>query len=144
MKTVETHELRERLTEVGDKYVYHIMMDTKTGEDGNTTYKYAVIELVKAMGQEMADMKANKLQSELTNLAVQAMLDSKAREYRYDDMTSVRSYAGYENPFQTETQKMAIWAANCWVKAGEIEAEVLGGLRGIPTIEEVLAEMPEL
>lgn len=79
---------------------------------------------------------------QVMNSAVQSMLDAKAQEYRYDNMMSVRSYAGYENPFQAEAQMMAVWASNCWVKAGEIEAEVLAGTRPMPTVEEVLAEMP--
>lgn len=76
------------------------------------------------------------------NNAIQTMLDSKAQEYRYDNMMSVRSYAGYANPFQVEAQGMAIWASNCWVKAGQIEAEVVAGTRPILTVDEVLAEMP--
>lgn len=76
------------------------------------------------------------------NNAIQQMLDTKAQEYRYDNMMSVRSYVGYVNPFQEEAQGMAIWASNCWVKAGQIEDEVLAGTRPMPTVDEVLAEMP--
>ncbi len=78
------------------------------------------------------------------NNAIQNMLDDKAKEYRYDNIMSVRSYAGYANSFQAEAQVLAIWAADCWVKAGEIEQEVIAGIRELPTIEEILAEMPIL
>lgn len=78
------------------------------------------------------------------NNAIQNMLDDKAKEYRYDNIMSVRSYAGYANSFQAEAQVLAIWAADCWVKAGEIEQEVIAGVRELPTIEEILAEMPIL
>lgn len=67
MKTIETHELRDRLTEIGDKYVYHIITDTRTSEDGNVTYKYAVLELAKAMGQEMAEIKVDKLVNQIVS-----------------------------------------------------------------------------
>jgi len=83
-----------------------------------------------------------KQQKEAFNNAIQTHLDTKAKEFRYDNIMSVRSYAGYENPFQAEAQKLAVWASNCWVKAGEIEAEVQAGNRDMPTIDEVLAELP--
>ena len=76
------------------------------------------------------------------NNAIQTHLDNKAKEFRYDNMMSARSYAGYENPFQAEAQKLAVWASSCWVKAGEIEADVQAGNREMPTIDEVLSELP--
>lgn len=81
-------------------------------------------------------------QSEISN-AIQSMLDTKARELRYDNILSARSYAGYPNPYQTEAQSLAVWASDCWVKAGQIEAEVLAGTRALPKAEEALAEMPK-
>lgn len=78
------------------------------------------------------------------NAAIQNLLDAKAQELRYDNIMSVRSYAGFVSPFQTEAQTIAVWAADCWVKAGEIEAAVLAGTRPMPTVAEVLAEMPVL
>lgn len=68
---------------------------------------------------------------------IQAMLDNKAKELRYDNMMSVRSYAGYENPFQAEAQALAVWCATVWQKAGELEA-----LGKVMTVEEVLAQLP--
>lgn len=76
------------------------------------------------------------------NRAIEKHLDNKAKEFRYDNIMSARSYAGYDNPFQAEAQKLAVWASNCWVKAGEIEADVKAGKRDMPTIDEVLSELP--
>jgi len=76
------------------------------------------------------------------NNAIETHLDSKAKESRYDNMMSARSYAGYENPFQAEAQKLAVWASNCWVVAGQIETDVQSGNRDMPTIDEVLSELP--
>lgn len=74
--------------------------------------------------------------------AIQMMLDTKAQSLRYDNMMSVRSYAGYANPFQAEAQYLAVWGANCWVKAGQIQADVEAGKRPMPTVDQVLEEMP--
>lgn len=78
----------------------------------------------------------SKVKAEIEQ-AIQNMLDDKAKELRYDNMMSARSYAGFENPFQSEAQSLAVWCANCWLKAGELEA-----LGTVMTVEEVLARMP--
>lgn len=80
---------------------------------------------------------AEQVKAEITS-AIQAMLDTQAQSLRYDNMMSARSYAGFVNPFQAEAQALAVWCANCWIKAGELEA------LGVPmTVEEVMAQMPE-
>ena len=96
-------------------------------------------------GFNIEELEANeslKEKQKAFNNAIQTHLDSKAKEFRYDNMMSARSYAGYENPFQAEAQKLAVWASSCWVKAGEIEADVQSGNRDMPTIDEVLSELP--
>ena len=69
--------------------------------------------------------------------AIQNMLDIKAKSLRYDNIMSARSYAGFTNPFKAEAQALSVWCANCWIKAGELEA-----LGTQMTVEEVLAQMP--
>lgn len=79
---------------------------------------------------------AEQIKAEITYV-IQNLLDTKAQSLRYDNMMSARSYAGFVNPFQTESQALAVWCAECWVKAGELEA-----LGTEMTAEEVIAEMP--
>lgn len=89
-------------------------------------------QLVEYVYQKTAEQVKAEIESTIQN-----MLDTKAKELRYDNMMSARSYAGYANPFQAEAQALAVWCANCWIKAGELEAI------GTPmTVEEVLAQMP--
>ena len=76
------------------------------------------------------------------NNAIQTHLDNKAKEFRYDNIMSARSYAGYENPFQAEAQKLAVWASECWVVAGQTETDVQSGNREIPTVDVFLSELP--
>ena len=80
--------------------------------------------------------RAQQLKAQITS-AIQEMLDTKAQSLRYDNMMSARSYAGYVNPFQSEAQALAVWCAECWKKAGELEAT-----GNVYTVEEVLAQMP--
>ena len=96
--------------------------------------------------QEEIDNKILELeqieQANIINVAIQNHLDTKAQEFRYDNMMSARSYAGYTNQFQTEATALAQWASECWVVAGQIEADVQAGVRTMPTVDEVLAELP--
>ncbi len=92
---------------------------------------------------EKAEQKEKAIkEKEAFNNAIQTHLDTKAKEFRYDNIMSARSYAGFTNPYKAEAQKLAVWASNCWVKAGEIEADVQAGNREMPTIDEVLSELP--
>lgn len=81
-------------------------------------------------------------QKEAISIAIQKLLDDKAKSLRYDSILSARSYAGYINPFQAESLKLADWAANCWATAGSIEAQVMAGTITMPTVEQALAMMP--
>jgi len=76
------------------------------------------------------------------NNCIQQHLDKKAQELRYDNMMSARSYSGYDNAFRDEATKLAKWCCDCWIKAGEIEEDVKNGNRDMPTVDEVLAELP--
>jgi len=91
--------------------------------------------------EERLNYLIDKARTEVNN-AIQNLLDTTAQSLRYDNIMSARSYTGYVNPFQTEAQTLAVWAANCWVKAGQIEADVVAGPRAMPTVDEVLAELP--
>lgn len=75
--------------------------------------------------------------------AVQKVLDRQARLLRYDDMKSVRSYAGYVNSYQTEATHIASWCSSVWSYVGQVEAQVLAQTRTLPTIEELLLELPK-
>jgi len=102
----------------------------------------ADINKIEAKVQEVKTSENIKQKQKAFNSAIEKHLDSKAKEFRYSNMMSARSYTGYDNPFQAEAQKLAVWASNCWVKAGAIEADVEAGKRDMPTIDEVLSELP--
>lgn len=104
----------------------------------------ATTEEIEIKAQELSD-EYNKVQHTLSiNNAIQNLLDVTAQEYRYDNITSVRSYAGYNNAFQTEATTIAQWASECWVVAGTIESDVLNDVREMPSVEVVISELPTL
>ena len=128
------------------KTFYKINADGGASIGSGTVLPQGFIEYTKGSEpQELLDAKANE---ELANRpieinnAIQSHLDAKAQEFRYDNMASARSYTGFDNVFKTECIALATWGSDCWVKAGQIEQDVLAGNRDMPTIDIVLAEMP--
>ena len=132
-----------------------IIYDTGTKQESKVDYLGAIksgFTKIKPTEFDVWDTKTNawvidtvaeqEAQKQSINNAIQNLLDTTAQKYRYDNIMSARSYAGYTNPFQVEAKKLAVWASNCWVKAGQIEANVQSGTIPMPTVAEVLAQMP--
>jgi len=99
-------------------------------------------EFLEIYNKEIEEKKALE-EAKAFNSAIHNLLDAKAKEYRYDNMMSVRSYTGYQNAFQEEARKLAKWASDVWVVAGEIESDVVSGIREKPTVSELLEELPK-
>lgn len=76
--------------------------------------------------------------------ALTALLDSEAQSKRYDNRITCSLRAGYAGPFQAEGTAFAIWMDTCNALGYTIMQEVIDQIRPMPTIEEFLAEMPEM
>lgn len=75
--------------------------------------------------------------------AVQEHLDAVARSRGYDSILSLCSYATSSVPtFASEGQAGVAWRDAVWSYCNAGLAEVQAGTRPIPTIEELLAELP--
>ena len=75
--------------------------------------------------------------------AIQSMLDEKAKERGYDSILSLCTYATSPNKkFADEGQAGVSWRDEVWAKGFTILADVEGGERAIPTVDELLAELP--
>ncbi len=128
------------------KYFYKINSNGVVSIGSGTIIPKNFVEYVKNKEpKELIDALSKqellKRPSEI-NDAIQNHLDTKAQKFRYDNMMSARSYTGYTNAFQAEAQALATWASECWVAAGQIEADVQSGVRVMPTVDEVIAELP--
>lgn len=77
--------------------------------------------------------------------AIQHHLDSFAQNRNYDGILSAASYATSKNPRFSAEGQYAVEARDAtWATAYAIMDDVLAGRRPMPTIEEVVAELPLL
>ena len=85
-----------------------------------------------------------KLLAEFT-ATIQAHLDAFAQTRGYDSIHTAATYVGDKNPaFAAEGRYAHEARSDTWSKCYEILGAVTAGLRALPSLEEVLAELPEL
>lgn len=82
------------------------------------------------------------LQKYMTTL--EAYYDAKAQERRYDNRYTCSLRAGYASPFQAEGLAFAVWMDTCNAQCYALLLEVQAGTVPMPTIEDVIAGLPEL
>lgn len=76
--------------------------------------------------------------------AVQSHLNAAAKARGYDDIKSAALRAGYPGPFHAEGVVYATWMDACWAHCYQVLAAVQSGSRSIPTVAELIAELPVL
>ncbi len=85
-----------------------------------------------------------EIQAQLT-AAVQAYMDSTAQTRGYDNIHTACSYSNStDHIFAAEGQACLQWRDKVWRKCYTLLDEVKAGTRGIPTVEELVAELPVL
>ncbi len=76
---------------------------------------------------------------------IEYWLDHVAAERGYKSMERLVGYVGDPVPlWDAEGQAGLTFRSAVWVKAIEIQEAVMAGKRSLPTIEEVIKEMPEI
>ena len=84
-----------------------------------------------------------EIQKMLTD-GVQAYMDKKAQERRYDDIFTAISYVNSSDPvFAAEASALLLWRDQVWRLCYTMLDEVKAGVRPIPSVTELLAELPK-
>lgn len=92
--------------------------------------------------EQKAAEAAEQLKQSLT-AAVQAHMDDRARERKYDGILSLCTYATSANPkFAAEGQAGVQWRDAVWAKCYEVMGAVMAGERAAPSAEVLIAELP--
>lgn len=77
--------------------------------------------------------------------AIQNYLDTTAQERRYDNIFTAISYVNSTDEiFAREARACLEWRDKVWRTCYNILDEVEAGLRPIPTIEELIEELPKM
>lgn len=95
---------------------------------------------VQPLGQEGNPNDEQKLI--IIKNGIQTHIDTKAVELGFDNINSISKYMGFDNPYRTDAESLALWTANVWVY---VEAELVkmeSGTRTIPTVDEAILELP--
>ena len=120
-------------------------------EVSDADYQLAVIR----KPGETIDIKNNKIVivpapvvlpgAEMYVYAVQAALDTKARERNYEGILSLCTYANSENvTFKAEGKAGVVWRDTAWDYCYKTLDNVQKGKRTQPTIEAFIAELPKM
>ena len=91
----------------------------------------------------LTEVMSEKMQRDTICQELQNHLDSQARELRYDNILSCRSYAWYENEYQSEALWLSQWSSQCWSTLETIERDIKENKREVTSIEEILKELPQ-
>ena len=77
--------------------------------------------------------------------SVQQHMDAKAQVLGYDDIKSAVTYADEPSvpKFQNEGKSFRAWRSICWKYCYEQLDKVQNNERAVPTVEELVAELPE-
>jgi hypothetical protein len=76
--------------------------------------------------------------------AMEEYYDFFAQQRNYDNRITCALRAGYTGPFQAEGTAFAIWMDTCNAYAYAEMNKVLTNQRPMPTVEELISELPQL
>lgn len=114
-------------------------------DESNTDYQQYLAWRAEGNEPEPADTPTPDQLIAGFTAAVQSRLDAFVRTRNYDGILSLCTYATDPDPrFAAEGQRGVDLRSATWAACYLIMAEVQAGTRPMPTVEELLAELPAL
>lgn len=139
---MHNNETKEVLIAVGDDIEWFVELGYT--EIGDVEQGYDGKHYLAGYAPEKPAPTEEEIQAQLTQ-AVQDYMDNKAQEKNYDNIHTACTYANSTDEiFKKEGTACVAWRDNVWKTCYNILAEVKAGNRAIPTIEELIAELPVL
>lgn len=121
---------------------YIPISDTQQSDVNGWTYPKEVcpMKTEEEKQKELAEQRFKDIQT-----AVQSVLDGKAKEKNYDNGFAVASYALSTNDtFRSDAAKFIAWRDAVWAKCYQILDAYKAGEIEMPSVENVIAVLPEL
>ncbi len=121
---------------------YILIADTEKSDVNGWTYPK---ELCPHKSEEQKQQEAVQQRITEIQIAVQNLLDRKAKEKMYDNGFAIASYAASTNEtFRDEAQRFISWRDGVWSKCYEILADFESGEIEMPTVDYVMERLPTL
>ena len=76
--------------------------------------------------------------------AIEAHINTTVKAKGYNSQDSIAKYLVVGNPFYAECTAISLWIGSVWVYSHQVQADVMAGTMVMPTIEELIAELPKL
>ena len=121
---------------------YISIEDTEQSEINGWTYRKELCphKTQEQIQQELVNQRIAEIKS-----AVQQTLDLKAKEKDYDTAVSLASYVtSTDDEFNEQANRFIAWRDQCWRKCFEIIGLFNNGDIPMPTVGEVLRQLPTL
>lgn len=121
---------------------YIAISDTQQSDINGWTYRKELcpMKTEEEKQKELAEQRFKDIQT-----AVQAVLDGKAKEKNYDNGFALAGYALSTNDtFRSEAGKFIAWRDAVWARCYQILDAYKAGEIEMPSVENVLAVLPEL
>jgi len=122
---------------------------TEIDSKGNRVIKWSIRDMFqdtedKTKAEQEAEYMSAKILQVVKGIeqAVQSSINTKCVELGYDNENSIAKYLVVGNPFYDECRSISLWIGAVWVYVNQVKNDVEGGTRSMPTVEELLAELP--
>lgn len=148
--------VKEGYTQVYKDGVWNYVEDNRNKEYWLATDEYGTpARVMKDLGAFPTDAvftapvkpaeTVDEIKKRLTD-GVENYMNSIVQERNYDNITTCigRYYNSPVDKFRLEAQAVNVWVSEVWVKCYAILDEVMAGTREIPTLEELINELPVL
>lgn len=129
---------------------------TEIDSKGNRVIKWSVKDMfsdyttedgvVVTKAEQEAEYLAKKVQdvAKAMEQGIENLINETVKAKGYNSQDSIAKYLVSGNPFYDECTAISLWIGNVWVYAHQVQADVLAGTRPMPTLEALIAELPEL
>lgn len=133
------------------KYLYPGILDSqfslRDDSDGSGPYIHSWSYPQQAPTQQQIDVALPMVSFQALvkqfDSAVEAHLHDEAVANGYTNIERACMYASYQNPFQAESQSYVEWVGNVWAHCYQVLKSVENGMRPVPTVEELIVELPK-
>ena len=119
--------------------------DRATQRIGNVSYAIGTNDVIKTY--EVVDIPQEEIIATTAKAmedAIENYINETVKTKGYNSQDSIAKYLVSGNPFYDECTAISLWIGSVWVYSHQVQTDVLAGTREMPTVDELLTELPKL